>query len=126
MVTQIQNLPSNTVGFRASGEVTQDDFTNIIIPRVKELVEATGRLNYLLVLDNGAKGWTVGAWMKDAMLGLKNLIHWNRAAIVTDSEGIRKFTDVFSVFVPGEFKGFENQDDAVEWVSEEKEEKVKH
>jgi len=119
MVTKIHNLPSNMVGFKASGEVTQDDFMNTIIPKVKELVEATGRLNYMLVLDDGANGWTAGAWLNDAFLGLKNLTHWHRASIVTDSEGIRKFTDVFSKFVPGEFKGFENEKEAVEWTSEQ-------
>jgi|SRR6478609_2970807 len=117
MVTQINNLPSNMVGFRAKGEVTQEDFTNTIIPKVKELVKATGKLNYMLVLDTANKNWTAGAWFSDALLGLKNLTKWSRAAIVSDSEGNRKFANVFSKFVPGEFRGFENEKHATEWVS---------
>jgi hypothetical protein len=108
------------VGFRATGEVTEKDFTDIVMPKVKELVDRTDKLNYLLVLDTSLKNFTVGAWMKDALMGIKHLLKWNRAAIVTDVESIRTFTDAFSLFIPGEFKGFEHKDlqKAIDWVSE--------
>lgn len=52
-------------------------------------------------------------------MGLKKITKWRRAAIVTDSNAINKFTDIFSVLVPGEFKGFKHEelDDAVHWVA---------
>jgi hypothetical protein len=119
MITQIQNLPANMVGFKATNEVTQEDFTNKVIPTVKELVEKTDTLNYMLVLDTSVKDFTAGAWFKDVVLGVKNLTKWNRAAIVSDEKGVKTFTDVFSVLVPGEFKVFEHKDQqkAIDWVS---------
>ncbi|MCD6068950.1 MAG: hypothetical protein K0S33_3776 [Bacteroidetes bacterium] len=120
MIHILNDLPSNVVGFRATGEVTEKDFTDIVMPKVKELVDRTDKLNYLLVLDTSLKNFTVGAWMKDALMGIKHLLKWNRAAIVTDVESIRTFTDAFSLFIPGEFKGFEHKDlqKAIDWVSE--------
>jgi hypothetical protein len=120
MITQIENLPPNMVGFKASGEVTESDFTATVMPRVKELLDKTDRLNYLLVLDTSIKNFTMGAWLKDALLGLKHLTKWHRAAIVTDVSLIRTFTDIFSVLMPGEFRGFEHKDmqQAIDWVSE--------
>ncbi len=120
MITQIENLPSNLVGFKANGEVTENDFTEVVMPKVKELIEKTGKLNYLLVLDTSIKNFTMGAWMKDALMGIQHLTKWNRAAIVTDVEGIRTFTSIFSLALPGEFKGFEHKDlqTAVDWASE--------
>ena len=108
------------VGFRATGEVTENDFTNLVIPQVKAQVEKTGKLNYMLILDTSIKNFTFGAWLKDALLGIKNLTKWNRAAIVSDSAVIRKFTDIFSVLIPGEFKGFEHNElkDAIDWTAE--------
>lgn len=40
-------------------------------------------------------------------------------AIVSESEGINKFTDVFSYIAPGEAKGFthEQLEEAKEWVT---------
>lgn len=120
MVEQIKNLPGNMVGFRAMAMVTKEDFENIVTPEVEKIVAKTGELNFMLVLDTNVKDFTVGAWMQDALLGLKNLTKWHRAAIVTDDTAIHQFTAVFSALVPGEFKGFKkiDMDLAVAWVSE--------
>ena len=120
MIQPIEHLPPNVVGFRATGEVTEADFTDIVMPRVKELVEQTDRLNYILVLDTPISSFTFGAWFKDAVMGIRHLTKWNRAAIISDVKGIRTFTDIFSLLMPGEFRGFEHSDmdQAIDWTSE--------
>ncbi|MFT3793323.1 STAS/SEC14 domain-containing protein [Flavobacterium sp.] len=119
MIATIQNLPSNMVGFRASGEVTKDDFEPVMAA-VENLVQRTDKLNYLLVLDNAPQDFTAGAWLQDGLLGIKNITKWNRAAIVTDSEEVIQFTDVFSKLMPGEFRGFHKDElqHAIDWTSE--------
>ena len=119
MIEQIHNLPDNMVGFRSSGEVTQDDF-KLVKTKVSEFVEKTGKLNYLLFLDNSPADFTFGAWVQDALLGIKNITKWNRAAIISDSETVDKFTSFFSKIMPGEFKVFHKNDleRAIDWTSE--------
>jgi SpoIIAA-like len=119
MITQLKNIPNTMVGFKASDEVTKDDFDKIVLPAVAELVQRTDELNYMLVLDTPIKNFTLGAWIKDALLGLNNLSKWNRAAIVSDSDNIIAFTNMFSKVMPGEFKGFtpDQLDEAVGWTS---------
>ena len=119
MIQQIHNLPDNMVGFRSSGEVTKEDF-EIVHEKVAKLVEKTDKLNYLLYLEDSPAGFTVGAWMSDAILGIKNITKWNRAAIISDSETIDKITAVFSKVMPGEFKVFQKNDleRAIDWTSE--------
>jgi len=121
MIHQINNLPENIVGFTASGEVTKDDFLLNVMPQVQSLINKTGKLNYLLVLETSVKNFTFGAWVEDAIMGIKHLVKWNKAAIVTDVEAIRNFTILFSKIIPGEFKGFEHSDlqHAIDWVSKE-------
>ena len=120
MIQYLQNLPENIVGFKAVGEITEKDFSDTVMPKVKELIDTTDKLNYLLILETDLNNFTIGAWMKDAMMGIKHLTKWNRAAIVSDVEAIRNFTDFFSYLMPGEFKGFEHKDiqEAIDWVSE--------
>lgn len=115
----MDGVPDNMVAFMASGEVTKDDFQNVVEPAVQQAVKATGELNYLMVIDTSLKNFTAGAWWQDALLGLKRLTKWHRAAIVTDSAAINTFTNIFSVIVPGEFKGFKPSelDRAIAWVS---------
>ena len=83
MITYINNLPENMVGFRSQGEVTSKDF-ELVKKHVKELVERTGELNYLLLLENSPKDFSVGAWLQDLLLGIENITKWNRVAIVSD------------------------------------------
>ncbi|MBB6369190.1 STAS/SEC14 domain-containing protein [Chryseobacterium shigense] len=117
MITIIPEAPENVAAFNATGEVTKEDFDNLVIPHVKEKVDQFGELNYLLYLDTDLDKFTTGAWLEDVFLGLKNLTKWNRTAIVTDKEGVQKFTDIFSVLMPGEFKSFpkENLYNALYW-----------
>lgn len=121
MIKELKDTPNTMVGFIASDEVTQAEFDKVILPAVQELVQRTDKLNYLLVVDTPLKNFTIGAWMRDAMLGLNNINKWNRAAIVTDVEGIKWFTELFSKVVPGEFKGFNHSelDRAINWVGEQ-------
>lgn len=120
MIHFLENLPSNIVGFKATGEITETDFNETVMPKVKELIDKTDQLNYLLVLETSIKNFTFGAWMKDVMMGIKHLSKWHRAAIVSDVDAIRNFTDLFSYLMPGEFKGFEHKDlqEAIDWVAE--------
>lgn len=104
MIVQIPELPDTMVGFKADGEVTKEDF-EIVKLQVSRLVEKTGQLNYLLFLDNSPADFTLGAWLQDALLGIKHITKWNRAAIISDSETVIDFTAVFSKVMPGEFRG---------------------
>ncbi|MBC7851223.1 MAG: STAS/SEC14 domain-containing protein [Chitinophagaceae bacterium] len=126
MITAIHNIPQNMVAFRATGTVSSEDFERIVMPAVNKLVELTGELNYLMIIDTDLKNFTLGAWWQDALLGIKKIMKWRRAAIVSNSEGIRKFTDIFSVVMPGEFRGFDSNEleNAITWVSEKSRAKV--
>jgi hypothetical protein len=121
MIHLESHTPNNIAAFRATGEVTKEDYQNIVIPEVERVISEIGYINFLLYLDTDLDNFTAGAWVQDAMLGLKNIAKWNRAAIVTDSDTIIAFTNGFSFVVLGEFKGFKkNQyDEAITWVSEE-------
>lgn len=119
MIYQIIDLPPNMVGFRAKWEVTKQDFDEVVIPGVQKHVEKMGQLNYMFVLSTSIKNFTLLAWLKDAMLGLKNFTKWHRASIVSDSKAIKVFTKLFSAVMPGEFRGFthEQMKEAIAWTS---------
>ena len=107
------------MAFKASGNVTKEDFENLVIPCVKANVNTFHELNFILLLDTDIDNFTAGAWFQDVLLGLKNIMEWNRAAIVTDQEGVQNFTDIFSVLMPGEFKSFpvEDLENAIFWCA---------
>lgn len=117
---EVIKTPTDVVAFRATGEVTKEDYKSLVDPAVEKLVARINEINFLLFLDTDVKNFTLGAWMEDAMLGLKNFGKWNKAAIVSDSEQVIDFTNKFGYIVPGEFHGFKKEafDEALEWVGE--------
>jgi hypothetical protein len=119
MIAELKDTPNTMVGFRATGEITKKDFDSIVLPAVHELVKRTDKLNYLLVLDTAIKNFTIGAWLKDAMLTLNNIGKWNRAAIVSDSDDIN--TEIFNKVVPGDYKTFTHDklNEAILWAGEQ-------
>lgn len=119
MLTRIDGLPSHVLGLKATGEVTKSDIENVLIPGLDALVEAYGKINYLLVLETEVKNFTIGAWLQDAKAGITNFLKWNKIAIVTSEKGVEKFSDVFGVVVPGTSKGFspDELEEAMAWVA---------
>jgi len=91
MISKIENLPENVVGFRATRKVDSKDFTETVIFAVKDHIECRENLNYLLDLDTDISNFTRGAWFSDAILGVQHLMNWNRAAIIANSSGVKNF-----------------------------------
>jgi len=115
---QIIESPYNVAAFKATGEVTAEDYKTVLVPAVTQLVKNIDEINFLFLIDTEIKNFTANAWLEDAMVGLKNLGKWNRAAIVTDNENAISFTNGFSYIVPGEFRGYTKDQfqEALNWV----------
>jgi hypothetical protein len=121
MVERIEDMPAGTIGFRASGEVTRDDYREVLEPALREAVEA-GEVRMLYVVDGGFK-MDAGAFREDAKTGLEiGLRHhsaWKRTALVTDVEWVRTAIKLLAFMAPGEVRvwGMDGLEEAREWVA---------
>ncbi|MCH5597886.1 SpoIIAA family protein [Niabella ginsengisoli] len=123
MIEKIENVPPNVIAFRAYGDVTAEDFKNTMIPLVDEHMKTNTGLNYVLHLNTDITRFSGGAWLQDTWLRLKHFTDCHRAAIISDSHTIQKFTDVFSKVMPGEFRFYPiaQEQQAIHWVSTKEE-----
>ena len=121
MLQFINDLPDDVVGIHAIGEVTKDDFDRVLIPRIEDLSKRQGEIKYLLVLETDVSNFTLAAWWKDLVLGLKHFTEWKRIAVVSDQKGVEWFTDVFTIATPGSSKGFkpEEIEEAKAWLAKD-------
>jgi hypothetical protein len=121
MLQFINDLPDDVVGIHAIGEVTKEDFDKVLIPRIDDLAKRQGEIKYLLVLETDVSNFTLAAWWKDLVMGLKHFTEWKRIAVVSDQKGVEWFTDVFKYFIPGNSKGFalNELDEAVAWIKQD-------
>jgi hypothetical protein len=120
MIKLIEGLPDAVVGLEAVGEVESADYDTIAAPAVKQALERHPMIRLLHVLDDRFTGYTAGGAWQDAMLGLAHPRSFDRIAVVTDSDSIRRLVKVGGWSIPGELKLFPNRErkQAEAWASE--------
>ena len=120
MIELIQGLPDAVVGLEAIGEVESADYDAIAAPEVKHALERHPKIRLIHVLDDRFTGYTAGGAWQDAMLGLAHPRSFDRIAVVTDSESIRRLVTLAGWSIPGELKLFPNleREQAQAWASE--------
>ena len=106
MIEQIKDLPAGTLGFRAHGQVTADDYENIIVPDVEAAFALNRKLRMLYVTAEDFTGFDPGAMWDDAKLGMRHFSSWERIALVTDVAWLRTAATAFGFAVPAQFRLF--------------------
>jgi len=120
MIELIEGLPDAVVGFEAIGEVGSADYELVAAPAVKQALERHPRIRLIPVLDDRFTGYTAGGAWQDAMLGIAHPRSFDRIAVVTDSDTIRRLVKVAGWSIPGEMRLFANREreEAKAWACE--------
>ncbi len=116
-------MPAGTIGFRASGKLTPEDYREVLVPGLREAVDS-GEVRMLFVLTDFEE-LEPKAVLEDVKTGfeLGFLKHssWKRSAIVSDADWVKKAFRMFAWMTPGEVKvydvGPEAEAEARAWVA---------
>lgn len=123
MIERIDDMPAGTIGLRASGELTREDYRDVVEPALREAVEA-GEVRLMFVAGPEFERMDVGARIEDAKanlrLGLGHISAWKRGAIVSDAEWIRKAFALLGWLAPVEIRVWklDEEQQARAWVAE--------
>jgi SpoIIAA-like len=121
MIEQVNEMPAGTVGLRASGKLSKEDYRDVIEPVLREAVEA-GELRLVFVLTD-FHGLERGAWIEDVKTGLRVWVRdhaaWKRFALVTDVDWVAKAMHMFTWLTPGEVMicDLDSLEEAKAWVA---------
>ena len=110
MMEIMQDMPDFAVAVRASGQVTGKDYEDILIPAVESGLKRHEKIRVLYQMDRDFSGFTAGALLDDARIGLRRRNAFEKIAVVTDVDWIAKSAHFFSLFVPCPVKVFGNHD----------------
>jgi SpoIIAA-like len=105
----------------AVGEVSSDDYKNVLIPATEAALEKSDRVSLLYVLGNRFDGVSAGAVWEDTKLGLEHLRHWELMAVVTDVEWIGHAVKAVGWMIPAKIRVFPTSERAAAeaWVTGE-------
>jgi SpoIIAA-like len=122
MIEWLDDMPAGTIGLRASGKLTREDYTEEMIPRLRAAVQA-GDMRVVCVLGPDFHGLDTGAIVEDVKSGWELAVgqraSWKRMAVVTDRKWIRDAVQLLGWMAPGELKLFVYNDlvAAKAWVA---------
>jgi hypothetical protein len=122
LIEKVSDLPPGTLGFRASGKITSDEYRQMIQP-IYAALERGEKLNIYFELADDFDGLDFGALLQDVKaagsVGLKHRSSWQRMALVTDKDWVRHGASAFGWLAPGELRLFEpsERDQARAWLA---------
>ena len=107
MIKVMEGLPDNVLGVEASGKVNDDDYEQVLIPALRKQRDAHTKIRFIYVLGDDFDGWSMGAVWEDAKLGLKDPRAWEKVAIVSDKDWLKRAFQALGWMFPGEVRVFD-------------------
>lgn len=118
-LTPIPDLPAATIGFRASGVVTAEDYTTQLNPAIEAALEHQQPVNIVYVLGPDFDRYSLDAMWQDLKLVQVPRSAWGRIALVTDHKALGEAVHLFGFLIPAEIRVFPvtAEPDALAWVA---------
>ena len=120
MIERLQGFPDDVAAFACHGHVTKADYETVLIPDVDDRFTRHDKLRVYYEVPADFDGVDAGAVWDDTKVGLSHLRRWERLAVVTDVDWIRRATDVFGFLMPAQLRVFPTAEaeQAREWISQ--------
>ncbi|HZM81526.1 MAG TPA: STAS/SEC14 domain-containing protein [Candidatus Limnocylindrales bacterium] len=113
MIEEISGMPAGTIGLRASGKVSADDYKTVLEPVLRAVVERGEPIKLMYVLADDTD-YSAGAAVQDmktgATLGVPHLSAWRKTALVSDADWVDRVAHAFGWMMPGAFHTFATAD----------------
>ena len=122
VIEPLEGMPEGTLGFRATGNLTREEYRDVLLPPMRAAAEA-GDVRMVFAIGPHFDKFEAGALAQDTKagitLGLGHPHAWKRTAIVTDVDWIGKALHMFAWLTPGEVKlyALDELEDAKTWVA---------
>lgn len=118
MIEHLEGFPDNVVALTGKGQVTKQDYDEVLIPAVENALKNHEKIRFYYHLGPEFSGIDMGAALEDLKEGVRHFLQWEKMAVVTDIDWLRRAVNGFGVLMPGELRVFPNSEAAVarKWV----------
>jgi SpoIIAA-like len=106
VIKVLEGFPDPIVAVLAEGQVTRQDYEEVLIPRVKQALAKHAKVRLYYELGSAFNGIDAGAAWEDFKIGLEHVTRWERIAVVTDVQWLRLTLGAFRFMMPGKLSVF--------------------
>ncbi|MCA9779772.1 MAG: STAS/SEC14 domain-containing protein [Candidatus Eremiobacteraeota bacterium] len=118
MLEILEGLDPDTVGIKAIGNVTADDYKTVLEPAVEEVVASGHQVRLVYVLGPEFENFELGAMHEDSRIGLAHLTDFERVAFITSHNWFQKAMAINTWMIPCPVRVFpmELKTEALKWA----------
>jgi hypothetical protein len=119
MIKPLPNFADNIVALACEGHVTRDDYETVLVPKVEKALAKFDKIRLYYQIGSDFEGIDPSAIWEDFKVGIEHITRWERIAVVTDVDWIRRTMSAFSFLIPGEMHVFPVAEEvkAREWIT---------
>ncbi len=119
MIEILSKSNKNLLAVKATEKLTVEDYEEIFIPKLNELIQQYGKIRVLFYLSESFKGWKLGAMWDDAKFGMKHRNDFEKIAVAGGPAWVQWGTKIASHLLKCNVKTFKLKElqDAFEWIS---------
>jgi hypothetical protein len=120
MMEIIDTGTGHQIEVRLTGQVSKDDYDNVLVPAIESALKDYDGLRLLFVMDQDFTGYDMGAMWADSKMGLTYWSGFDRIAVATDKGWVSVAMRAFAPLMPCPLKVFtlSETDDARRWLRE--------
>jgi hypothetical protein len=119
MISLLKDFPRNVVAIQASGQITKEDYQDILVPEVEKALKDYDKIRLFYRFDKEFLGFDKSALWEDTKVGFWHFAHWERIAVVTDVEWICATIHCFSFLFPIRVFPLSKELEARKWIEAE-------
>jgi hypothetical protein len=118
---ELQQEPNSNILFvTAKGNITGDDYEDVLIPAIETTLADFDKIRILIHMGDEFERIEGEAAWDDAKVGLLHFTSFEKCAIVSDKKWIRRSIKLFGFLIPGQVKLFDNARlaEAKDWIAQ--------
>ena len=79
---EVLERDGNIICFQAKGKLTHNDYQQVFIPAMEQMIKEHGKIRVLLAMSEEFHGWEPAAMWDDAKFGMKHRTDFEKCAVV--------------------------------------------
>jgi len=115
MLEILPESQGNILGVKATGKLTSREFQEILVPRLKAMIQEHGWVRVLFSLEKDIQGWDLEALQREGF-GREDLKAFQRIAVVGASWQVSLQMKLVAFLISGEVRNFSRAEIAEAWI----------
>jgi hypothetical protein len=120
MIKVLPESKGNILVLAAVGKLTDEDYKDVLIPRLESIIREHGKARLLLDMGDQFHGWEAAALWDDARFGLTHRSDFEKMGVIGGPKWVEWGLKIAALVMSGEIRSFcsSEREEALRWINE--------